>query len=68
MLYRGIEFPLCRALNVIIGRAATVAGTKISGYGRTRDEAIDNAKKGHRPRPPEATLQAGLKLRGSMII
>jgi hypothetical protein len=25
--------------------AATVSGTKISGYGSTRDEAIDNAEK-----------------------
>src|SRR5439155_24259191 len=48
--------------------AATVSGTKMSGYGSTRDEAIGNAKKSHRTRYPEATLQAGFRWRRSMTI
>jgi hypothetical protein len=46
MLYRGIEYSVVQG---IVRRhwkwAATVSGTKISGYGGTRDEAIGNAEK-----------------------
>ena len=46
MLYRGIEYSVVQG----IGRhhwkwPATVSGTKISGQGSTRDEAIGDAEK-----------------------
>jgi len=46
MLYRGIEYSVVQG--IVRHRwkwAATVSGTQISGYGRTRDEAIGNAEK-----------------------
>jgi hypothetical protein len=46
MLYRGIEYSVVQGIERHHWKwAATVAGTKISGYGRTRDEAIGNAAK-----------------------
>ena len=46
MLYRGIEFSVVQGIERHLWKwAATVSGTKISGYGSTRDEAIDNAEK-----------------------
>jgi hypothetical protein len=46
MLYRGIEYSVVQG---IVHRhwkwVATVSGTWISGYGSTRDVAIDNAEK-----------------------
>ena len=46
MLYRGIEYSVVQGIERHLWKwAATVSGTKISGYGSTRDEAIDNAKK-----------------------
>ena len=46
MLYRGIEYSVVQGIERHLWKwAATVSGTKISGYGRTRDEAIDNAEK-----------------------
>jgi hypothetical protein len=46
MLYRGIE---CCVVQGIVRHhwkwAATLSGTKISGYGSTRHEAIGNAEK-----------------------
>ena len=44
MLYRGIEYSVVQGIERHHWKwAATV--TKISGYGRTRDEAIGNAEK-----------------------
>ncbi|MBT1515724.1 hypothetical protein KIP88_35180 [Bradyrhizobium sp. SRL28] len=46
MLYHGIEYSVVQGIVRHQWKwAATVCGTKISGYGSTRDEAIDNAKK-----------------------
>ena len=46
MLYRGIEFSVVQGIERHLWKwAATVSGTKISGQSRTRDDAIDNAKK-----------------------
>jgi hypothetical protein len=46
MLYRGIEYSVVQGIVRHHWKwAATVSGTKISGYGSTRDEAIDNAEK-----------------------
>ena len=46
MLYRGIEYSVVQGIERHLWKwAATVFGTKISGYGRTRDEAISNAEK-----------------------
>ena len=60
MLYRGIEFSVVQGIERHLWKwAATVSGTKISGQSRTRDDAIDDAKKNYRARYSEATLQAG---------
>ena len=46
MLYRGIEYSVVQGIVRHHWKwAATVSGTKISGYGSTRDEAIGNAEK-----------------------
>jgi hypothetical protein len=46
MLYRGIEYSVVQGIKRHLWKwAATFSGTEISGRGRTRDEAIDNAKK-----------------------
>jgi hypothetical protein len=46
MLYRGIEYSVVQGIVRHHWKwAATISGTKISGYGRTRVEAIDNAEK-----------------------
>jgi hypothetical protein len=46
MLYRGIEYSVVQGIERHLWKwAATVSGTKISGYGRTRNEAIANAEK-----------------------
>jgi hypothetical protein len=46
MLYRRIEFSVVQGIERHLWKwAATVYGTKISGQSRTRDDAIDNAKK-----------------------
>ena len=46
MLYRRIEYSVVQGIERHLWKwAATVSGTKISGYGSTRDEAIGNAKK-----------------------
>ena len=46
MLYRGVEYSVVQGIERHLWKwAATVSGTKISGYGRTRDEAIGNAEK-----------------------
>ena len=46
MLYRGIEYSVVQGIERHHWKwAATVSGAKISGHGRTRDEAIANAKK-----------------------
>jgi hypothetical protein len=46
MLYRGIEFSVVQGIERHLWKwAATVSGTKISGQSRTRDDAIDAAKK-----------------------
>ena len=46
MLCRGIEYSVVQGIVRHHWKwAATVSGTKISGYGRTRHEAIGNAKK-----------------------
>jgi len=46
MLYRGIEYSVVQGIERHHWKwAAAVAGTKISGYGRMRDEAISNARK-----------------------
>jgi hypothetical protein len=59
MLYRGIEFSVVQGIERHLWKwVATVSGTKISGQSRTRDDAIDNAKKTI-ARYSEATLQAG---------
>jgi hypothetical protein len=68
MLYRGIEYSVVQRIERHHWKwAASVSGTKISGYGSTRDEAIGNAKKAIE-RYPEATLQAGFRWRRSMTI
>jgi hypothetical protein len=60
VLYRGIEFSVVQGIERHLWKwTATVSETKISGQSRTRDGAIDNAKKNHRARYSEATLQAG---------
>jgi hypothetical protein len=46
MLYRGIEYSVVKGIERHLWKwAATVSGTKISGYGSTRDEAVSDAKK-----------------------
>jgi hypothetical protein len=46
MRYRGIEYSGVQGIERRLWKwAATVAGTKISGQGSTRDEAIERAKK-----------------------
>jgi hypothetical protein len=46
MLYRGIEYSVVQGIVRHHWKwHATVSGTKISGYGSTRDVAIDNAEK-----------------------
>ena len=45
MLYRRIEYSVHGIERHLWKWAATVSGTKMSGYGSTRDEAIGNAKK-----------------------
>jgi hypothetical protein len=46
MLYRGIEYSVVQGIERHLWKwAATVSGTKISGYGSTRHEAIGNAEK-----------------------
>ena len=46
MRYRGIEYSVVQGIERHLWKwAATVAGTKISGQGSTRDEAIEKAKK-----------------------
>jgi hypothetical protein len=46
MLYHGIEYSVVQGIVRYHWRwAATVSGTKISGYGSTRDVAIGNAEK-----------------------
>jgi hypothetical protein len=46
MLYRGIEYSVVQGIVRHHWKwAATVSGTKMSGYGSTRDEAIGNAEK-----------------------
>ena len=46
MRYRGIEYSVVQGIERRLWKwAATVAGTKISGQGSTRDEAIERAKK-----------------------
>jgi hypothetical protein len=46
MRYRGIEYSVVQGIERRLWKwAATVAGTKISGQGSTRDEAIEKAKK-----------------------
>ena len=46
MRYRGIEYSVVQGIERHHWKwAATVSGTKISGYGSTRDEAIGNAEK-----------------------
>ena len=46
MLYRGIEFSVVQGIERHLWKwTATVSETKISGQSRTRDDAIDNAKK-----------------------
>jgi hypothetical protein len=46
MLYHGIEYSIVQGIVRHRWRwAATVSGTKISGYGSTRDVAIGNAEK-----------------------
>ena len=69
MLYRGIEYSVVQGIERHLWKwAATVSGAKISGYGRTRDEAIANAKKSHRALSPEATLQAKFRWRRLIAI
>ena len=46
MRYRGIEYSVVQGIERRLWKwAATVAGTKISGQGSTRDEAIGKAEK-----------------------
>jgi hypothetical protein len=46
MLYRGIEYSVVQGIVHHHWKwVATVSGTWISGYGSTRDVAIDNAEK-----------------------
>ena len=46
MLYRGVEYSVVQGIERHLWKwAATVSGTKISGYGSTRDEAIGKAEK-----------------------
>jgi hypothetical protein len=46
MLYHGIEYSVVQGIVRYHWKwAATVSGTKISGYGSTRDVAIGNAEK-----------------------
>jgi hypothetical protein len=46
MRYRRANTPLYRALSAAFGRGARPSpGTKISGQGSTRDEALEKAKK-----------------------
>ena len=46
MLYRGIDYSVVQGIERHLWKwAATVSGIKISGYGRTRNEAIGNAEK-----------------------
>ena len=46
MLYRGVEYSVVQGIERHLWKwAATVSGIKISGYGSTRDEAIDKAEK-----------------------
>jgi hypothetical protein len=46
MLYRGIEFSVVQGIERHLWKwTATVSESKISGQSRTRDDAIDNAKK-----------------------
>ena len=46
MLHRGIEYSVVQGIVRHQWKwAATVSGTKISGYGSTRDAAIGNAEK-----------------------
>ena len=46
MLYRGVEYSVVQGIVRHHWKwSATVSGTKISGYGSTREEAVGNAEK-----------------------
>jgi hypothetical protein len=59
MRYRGIEYSGVQGIERRLWKwAATVAGTKISGQGSTRDEATERAKKAIARALPESNASS----------